>query len=178
MTQMIKVYIWLPTIEKNESPHHSSLNSVRGFDIGFGHAAVEIDAGSYISKWPKQAKTPYGYTMSYDEDCELCGREADETIEIKRLNEEAMEKYWESVRSKDFNNLLRNCCRVSAKALNHGFFWSNFDSFGFYLKRGIREFIHLDETFIHLAGDTINPITTWHPHTVLGLAKYLQKITD
>lgn len=171
---MIIVYVWLPRRQNTVNSDSSSVNSV----LEFGHAAVELVNGSYISKWPKQPQTPFGYTMCHEEDSELCGREADETVEIERLNEEAMEKYWQSIRSKEFNNLFRNCCRVSAKALNHGFYWRKFDSFGNYFKCGIREIVHLDDTLVHFIGDSINPMTTWHPHTVLGLAKYIQKITD
>jgi hypothetical protein len=169
---MIRAYIWLPRL-KQEGVFNGSV-------IGWGHTAIEIVDGIYMSKWPKREDTPYGYTLSYEEDIDTCGgRKANETIEISNLNEQAMAEYWETAREKEFRNVLHNCCRVSAKTLNHGFFWSNYNSgVGTFLKRTWRGYANYSDTLIHAYGLYLNQVTTWTPHTVSGLANYIKKIVE
>ncbi|WP_017654647.1 hypothetical protein [Fortiea contorta] len=166
---MIRTYIWLPRLKYG--------GSVASSITGWGHAAIEIIDGVYISKWPKREDTPFGYTMCYEEDLDICGTE-DEVIEISNLDEKAMTEYWEKARKKEFNDVFHNCCRVSAKTLNHGFYWSNFNSISTYFKRFGRTYSNLSGSTIHAYGEFFNQITTWTPYTVSGLAKYIKKIVE
>ncbi|BAU04801.1 MULTISPECIES: hypothetical protein [Fischerella] len=171
---MIRTVIWLPKVGKPQQ-NHSSV-AIPTFE--FGHAAIEIVDGSYISKWPKRPETPYGYTMCYEEDVDLCGREADEIIEINHLNEKTMEKYWDSVRDKEFHDLFRNCCRIAGKALTQGYYWSEFSNFKLYFRRVKRRFKNLPDAFQDTFGEPFNMLITWTPYTVSGHAKYIKKIVD
>jgi hypothetical protein len=166
---MIRIYIWLPRLGKGGSV---------GSSIGWGHASIEVVDGSYISKWPKREDTPYGYTMCYEEDRDVCGREADEVIEIENLDEKAIQEYWEEARNKEFNDLFHNCCRISAKAINHGFFWSTFSDTEHYFKRLGRMYANFWSATINSYVTPFSDIVTWTPYTVAGLAKYIKKIVE
>jgi hypothetical protein len=167
---MIRTYVWIPRLKQG--------GSVGSSGIGWGHASIEVVDGSYISKWPKREDTPYGYTMCYEEDVDVCGREASEVIEIKNLNEKAIQEYWEEARRKEFNDLFHNCCRISAKALNHGFFWSTYSGIGTFFTRTGRIYGNFGDSVIHAYGMYFNQISTWTPYTVAGLAKYIKKIVE
>jgi hypothetical protein len=167
---MIRTYIWLPRVKQGGSVGISG--------IGWGHAAIEIVDTSYISKWPKREDTPYGYTMCYEEDVDVCGMEANEMIEISGLDEKAMAEYWEEARKKEFNDIFHNCCRISAKTLNHGFYWSHYRSIGTFFSRLGRTYTNYGDTVVHAYGELFNQATTWTPYSVSRLAKYIKKIVE
>lgn len=171
---MIRTYIWHSQLEQAQNSETSFLGSV----LGFGHAAIEIVDSSYISKWPKGKTNGYGYTMDYEEDIDLCGRKADEIIEIKNLNEKAMEEYWESVRYKEFNNIFRNCCRIAGKAIEHGYYWSYFRSLDTYFKRLRCTYVHFGETAYNDGALYLSKLTSWTPYDVSTFAKYIKKMSE
>jgi hypothetical protein len=190
---MIIVYIWYPKVgwDKYLNSSASSVNLRGAPMIAFGHAAIELGNGTYISKWPKH-KVRAGYMMCYQEDKDLIGDPQD-VIEIHGLNEIEIEEYWESARARKFEDLNFNCCFVVAQALKIGFDNSvkfNFDG-GFeqtfyqllgtgmtvlerYMKMLDRPVSAVKNEF----GYIFNESTTWTPYTVAGYAKYIKRIIE
>ena len=107
----------------------------RGGDA-FGHAAIQLDNGRYISWWPNEDRTAKISDVSplnnvyrapaypdrlYRDDASAEGRPPDARIRIDGLDERAIEQWWDDFRrNNDWATFGWNCSSVVSQALNVG----------------------------------------------------------
>ncbi len=105
-------------------------------DDGWGHASITLENGTHISWWPSAhgregsyyPEQPYLYSaspnkyQSFYRDVELEGnRLPDFSIKIDGLDEDAIEKWWDTFRKANrWKTLSQNCSTVAATALRKG----------------------------------------------------------
>src|SRR5579864_4186396 len=98
----------------------------------WGHTAVQLDDGTYISFWPADGapKNPFSNVPSTTHtqalDIEAEGKKPDEVVQINGLDELAIAKWWTEFKNKmvsgkkPYQGRRRNCSTVAALALMVG----------------------------------------------------------
>lgn len=109
----VTVYVWLARFGSN-----------------VGHASMQVGNGTYISLWPgddklgmrkrtEEENRQNERSQSLEEDIEKEGRSYDQSFAIGGLDENAMQRWWDS-----FNNrwwlLGQNCCKTVIDGLRVG----------------------------------------------------------
>jgi uncharacterized protein RhaS with RHS repeats len=94
----------------------------------FGHAALELDDGTYISFWPTGMNAALSseafLSKNLDQDTRGEGNRDPIKVRLDNLDEDAIKQWWSKFRSNlkdhDFNFLWRNCSTIVSEALGAG----------------------------------------------------------
>jgi RHS repeat-associated protein len=106
----------------------------RGKNDAWGHASLTLDDGTHISWWPSPEnrkfllgegipiyEAPANEFQSFKRDVQLEGQAPDWQIEIKGLDEKAINDWWSSyISTHKWQTLSENCSTVLYKALRSG----------------------------------------------------------
>ncbi len=172
---MVTVFVWLPYGTGPRMYGHSAMfvDSITDGYISFYPGGQGKKRGKLI---PKLFGTEASYSDSLEEDIETMEQSPDRTVEIRNLNERAIESYWLDIKTNNrkFSLLNKNCSAVVGEALHTGFNTSLLHSVDSFMKgfrwmapenwRGLRKLVSADATF-------------WTPRKVLEYAVALERVT-
>jgi hypothetical protein len=85
----------------------SAQNRIQSRDFCFGRKGKKTDG--------------FGYSDSYEEDCDHIERKAEYVIKIQSMPTSSIKKYWDEIDSSSYNLFFYNCSTVVANALLEGF---------------------------------------------------------
>jgi hypothetical protein len=184
---VVKVYIWMPKVGKAVRGSVISTAMQGRFSkeaVSYGHVALEIPGRAYMSYWPPDEEMRMegkvsAATLSYRQDKDECNGDADHTISIHNLDEDALLAYWRQTKGQPFNVWRHNCCTIATMAIHAGFNSKTREDFGFYMKAWARALLHPYHSFDVLTDDVLQIlITNNEPHSMLKLVKYYKMLSD
>jgi hypothetical protein len=156
-----KVYVWLP----------------KGGRVG--HSSMQVGTSTYISFWPGQGRKGFvrsiirtrtmnvkrrPFYRDYDADC--AAEEFDPlVVELNRLDETVIQKYWEKVQSSELAYELTefNCSTIIANSLY----------LGSGLQPSFRPLAEVDD-YVGM-GIPMGQVEAWQPSNILQYAKELKR---
>jgi hypothetical protein len=116
---IVKLIVWVT--------HYLVKNPAKnmGLDVSFGHAAMKLDDGTYISWWPRDTNkvVDTGDPHTYEQDLEIEGIPPDaEAINLGHLDTKAISIWWATFRQRtqNYNLVTQNCAFTVLQALVAG----------------------------------------------------------